>query len=188
MSGWKQPDEKSVPSIRTRKAVRQRDLTFHIHTEKRSGSATPENDGQNAATTQIMQQLMTQLAISFLENGKYSNGSSVKPESELVIGSVLPLYSLVISSPFYMRLSTRPLYIRLLKISIFLLPKMSMNSLLTVLLKYSVSVTQESLNRNTHPFLPWTKLTRHLNRLAADPYSKTILMLYSSTFLQLFSV
>ena len=143
MSGWKQPDEKSAPSIRTRKAVRQRDLTsLHIHTEKRSGSATPENDGQNAATTQIMQQLMTQLAISFLENGKYSNGSSVKPESELVIGSVLPLYSLVISSPFYMRLSTRPLYIRLLKISIFLLPKMSMNSLLTVLLKYSVSVTR----------------------------------------------
>ena len=61
----------------------ERDLTsLHIHTEKRSGSATPENDGQNAATTQIMQQLMTQLAISFLENGKYSNGSSVKPESE----------------------------------------------------------------------------------------------------------
>ena len=137
------PGEMSGPPITKQKANRQRDLTsLHIHTEKRSGSATPENDGQNAATTQIMQQLMTQLAISFLENGKYSNGSSVKPESELVIGSVLPLYSLVISSPFYMRLSTRPLYIRLLKISIFLLPKMSMNSLLTVLLKYSVSVTR----------------------------------------------
>ena len=40
-------------------------------------------DGHQAAsTTQIVQQLMTQFATSVLENGKSSNGSSVKPKSE----------------------------------------------------------------------------------------------------------